>query len=84
MHYIRDEICNNFIELFLKDAAIRGKIDDLVGLKENAIIGRLIPAGTGILEDSHFEYEGPQVEAEVLEESVLEDDNPFVLEDYQF
>jgi DNA-directed RNA polymerase subunit beta' len=32
----------------LTDAAVRGKKDDLVGLKENVIIGRLIPAGTGI------------------------------------
>jgi len=31
----------------LIDAAITGKIDHLVGLKENVIIGRLIPAGTG-------------------------------------
>jgi DNA-directed RNA polymerase subunit beta' len=31
----------------LTDAAVRGKTDDLVGLKENVIIGRLIPAGTG-------------------------------------
>ena len=32
----------------LTDAAIRGKIDPLVGLKENVIIGKLIPAGTGV------------------------------------
>lgn len=32
----------------LTDAAIRGKIDDLQGLKENIIIGKLIPAGTGM------------------------------------
>jgi DNA-directed RNA polymerase subunit beta' len=31
----------------LTEAAVRGKKDDLVGLKENVIIGRLIPAGTG-------------------------------------
>ena len=31
----------------LTDAAIRGKVDKLVGLKENVIVGRLIPAGTG-------------------------------------
>ncbi|SHE46297.1 DNA-directed RNA polymerase subunit beta' [Clostridium fallax] len=33
----------------LTDAAIKGKIDPLVGLKENVIIGKLIPAGTGML-----------------------------------
>ena len=32
----------------LTDAAIRGKIDHLLGLKENVIIGKLIPAGTGM------------------------------------
>jgi len=31
----------------LTEAAVRGKVDELVGLKENVIIGRLIPAGTG-------------------------------------
>ena len=32
----------------LTDAAINGKIDPLIGLKENVIIGKLIPAGTGM------------------------------------
>ena len=32
----------------LTEAAARGKTDDLIGLKENVIIGRLIPAGTGL------------------------------------
>ena len=31
----------------LTDAAIKGKVDKLVGLKENVIVGRLVPAGTG-------------------------------------
>ena len=31
----------------LTDAAIRGKVDTLKGLKENVIVGRLVPAGTG-------------------------------------
>ncbi|EQD66069.1 DNA-directed RNA polymerase, beta' subunit, partial [mine drainage metagenome] len=31
----------------LTEAAINGKTDDLAGLKENVIVGRLIPAGTG-------------------------------------
>ncbi|CCV65328.1 DNA-directed RNA polymerase, subunit beta' [Paracholeplasma brassicae] len=41
----------------LTDAAIRGKVDELHGLKENVIIGGLIPAGTGILKDKFFHYE---------------------------
>ena len=32
----------------LTEAAVSGKADDLVGLKENVILGRLIPAGTGL------------------------------------
>jgi len=32
----------------LTDAAIKGKIDPLLGLKENVILGKLIPAGTGM------------------------------------
>ncbi|MFR4068037.1 MAG: hypothetical protein ACLT1T_03615 [Oscillospiraceae bacterium] len=32
----------------LTDAAIQGKVDHLVGLKENVIIGKLIPAGSGL------------------------------------
>ncbi len=34
----------------LTEAAIKGKVDQLVGLKENVIIGKLIPAGTGLPE----------------------------------
>ena len=32
----------------LTEAAIKGKVDNLIGLKENVIIGKLIPAGTGM------------------------------------
>ena len=39
----------------LTDAAIKGKVDHLVGLKENVIIGKLIPAGSGL--DSYREFE---------------------------
>ncbi len=43
----------------LTDAAIHGKTDELHGLKENVIIGGLIPAGTGILKEKYFKYEQP-------------------------
>jgi DNA-directed RNA polymerase subunit beta' len=33
----------------LTDAAVNGKVDNLEGLKENVIVGRLIPAGTGAM-----------------------------------
>src|SRR5699024_9117631 len=47
----------------LTDAAIKGKRDDLLGLKENVIIGKLIPAGTGMAKyrDVEIEVEGQQV-----------------------
>ncbi|PYO83813.1 MAG: DNA-directed RNA polymerase subunit beta' [Gemmatimonadetes bacterium] len=43
----------------LTDAAIRGARDDLLGLKENIIIGHLIPAGTGIYRYQEVEVEPP-------------------------
>ncbi len=39
----------------LTEAAIRGKVDKLEGLKENIIIGGLIPAGTGLVEENNIE-----------------------------
>ncbi|PKE64704.1 DNA-directed RNA polymerase subunit beta' [Macrococcoides caseolyticum] len=41
----------------LTDAAIKGKRDDLLGLKENVIIGKLIPAGTGMRRYRDVEYD---------------------------
>ena len=39
----------------LTDAAIKGKVDHLVGLKENVIIGKLIPAGSGLMAYRDFQ-----------------------------
>ncbi len=47
----------------LTDAAIHGKIDPLLGLKENVIIGKLIPAGTGMTGASDTEEEPEAVQA---------------------
>ena len=47
----------------LTDAAIRGSRDDLLGLKENIIIGHLIPAGTGM-----YRYQDVEVDSETLPE----------------
>jgi DNA-directed RNA polymerase subunit beta' len=38
----------------LSEAAIKGKADELLGLKENVIVGHLIPAGTGLREYSNI------------------------------
>ena len=50
----------------LTEAAIKGKIDPLQGLKENVIIGKLIPAGTGmsIYKDINITVDGEEVEDE--------------------
>src|SRR3989441_8804992 len=43
-----------------RSAAIRGAKDDLLGLKENIIIGHLIPAGTGVYRYHEIEIEPPE------------------------
>ncbi|MGH9407343.1 MAG: DNA-directed RNA polymerase subunit beta' [Terriglobia bacterium] len=64
----------------LTEAAIRGAIDQLRGLKENVIMGRLIPAGTGLEFYRNFrlltEVEPPQPEAPAEAEAVLEAEIP--------
>ena len=60
----------------LTDAAIHGKVDHLNGLKENVIIGKLIPAGTGakVYRDKQFELKEEVINQEpldVLEEELM-------------
>lgn len=54
----------------LTDAAIKGKEDHLIGLKENVILGKLIPAGTGMKKYRNIaiEKDEPVVEVEEVEE----------------
>ena len=54
----------------LTEAAINGKVDHLVGLKENVIMGRLIPAGTGMPRYGKVEIESEVAAA--VEESVAQ------------
>ena len=51
----------------LTDAAIKGKVDPLNGLKENVIVGRLVPAGTGNIKNR-------------WNNKALDDDNKFLSE----
>ena len=46
----------------LTDAAIKGKTDKLLGLKENVIIGRLIPAGTGLVDYKDISFSSDEEE----------------------
>ena len=57
----------------LTEASVKGKVDELHGLKENVIIGKLIPAGTGAKEYTDVEY--------TLEKEYLSDDASEALED---
>lgn len=54
----------------LTDAAIKGKRDNLLGLKENVIIGKLIPAGTGMRRYSDVHYDKTLSEADMTSEDV--------------
>ncbi len=51
----------------LNDAAIRGKVDNLIGMKENVICGHLIPAGTGLREFSNISVMTKE-QAELIDE----------------
>ncbi len=56
----------------LTEASLFGKTDDLVGLKENVIMGRLIPAGTGLAKYKDYEMEVDEMEE--LDDEDLEED----------
>ncbi len=58
----------------LTEAAIDGKSDNLIGLKENIIIGKLIPAGTGMMKYREFGIEAPDYEPMTYYSSDAEDD----------
>ncbi|MBD5642142.1 MAG: DNA-directed RNA polymerase subunit beta' [Desulfovibrio sp.] len=64
----------------LTEASLKGKKDDLMGLKENVIVGRLIPAGTGYREYVRGEIEVP--EQKERPDKFLEEleDNPIMVE----
>ena len=65
----------------LTEAAIKGKIDPLVGLKENVIIGKHIPAGTGMRKYRDVEIDG---EIELEDDIVIEEEEPELKEYDEF
>ena len=73
----------------LTEAAIKGKVDNLIGLKENVIIGKLIPAGTGMKRyhdvklDVDAEFEAMTAEATAEEFEVEEFVEEFETEDFE-
>jgi DNA-directed RNA polymerase beta' subunit len=62
----------------LTEAAIKGKVDHLVGLKENVIIGRLIPAGTGMERYRSVKVKSPGGEIRLFEPELTTTDQDFV------
>ena len=58
----------------LTDAAIKGKVDPLIGLKENVIIGKLIPAGTGMKRYRNIGLHSDLVDSLEPPEPVLEEE----------
>jgi len=48
----------------LTDASVEGKIDNLHGLKENVVMGHLIPAGTGLSKFRELKVKGPELDVE--------------------
>ena len=57
----------------LTDAAIKGKVDPLIGLKENVIIGKLIPAGTGMSRYRNINVVDPDAAVAVASEAPAEE-----------
>lgn len=62
----------------LTDAAIKGKVDPLIGLKENVIIGQLIPAGTGMKY-----YRNVKLDTDIEPEEEIAVDEEFELEEME-
>ena len=52
----------------LTEAAVKGKVDELIGLKENVIIGKLIPAGTGLSKYKNIHIDTEKEECDCEEE----------------
>ena len=74
----------------LTEAAIKGKTDELIGLKENVIIGKLIPAGTGmkIYQDTQIKTEQDDETTESNGDEMSQDvdtvnDEEMVVSDYE-
>ena len=67
----------------LTEAAINGKVDHLNGIKENVLIGKLIPAGTGIKEygDIELSTDEPETDALSAEQDTADNDDVISADD---
>lgn len=70
----------------MTDAAIKGKVDPLFGLKENVIIGKLVPAGTGIctatddLSDLEDDVITEDEETDIVLDDIVSEDDDIIVE----
>ncbi len=62
----------------LTEAAIKGKIDPLIGLKENVIIGKLIPAGTGMPRYRNIEIEPEGIGSDFQDDEIYMDEEDMI------
>ncbi|MGI9611911.1 MAG: DNA-directed RNA polymerase subunit beta', partial [Acidimicrobiales bacterium] len=60
----------------LTEAAIEGRSDSMIGLKENIIIGKLIPAGTGLMRHRELETQAPDYQPMSFYSSEGEEQDP--------
>ena len=67
----------------LTEAAIKGKVDRLIGLKENVIIGKLIPAGTGMKRYSNVHIRMEEEEAQPVIEDEYDEYDDETLEGFE-
>ncbi len=63
----------------LTEAAINGKVDPLIGLKENVLIGKLIPAGTGMKRYRNVQVESEKPEEEAEAEIIIQEDEDVII-----
>ena len=67
----------------LTAAAVSGKIDPLVGLEENVIVGKLIPAGTGLKQYRKINVEKNDIKQQMYDNLTNDEDNKYNLEEQE-
>ena len=67
----------------LTAAAVSGKIDPLVGLEENVIVGKLIPAGTGLKQYRKINVEKNDIKQQMYDNLTSDEDNKYNLEEQE-
>ena len=66
---LAQEVFRDSVTVSKLDPSIRGKVDKLEGLKENVLLGKLIPAGTGL---KHYRDVSYNLESELMDDEPLD------------